>query len=384
MKLIFTLTFLLFANNFLFAQKVIGKKNFSKKTSIHTKKTPINFNGQWKGGFSSSVFSGIIDDDIVYVLELKTEGSRITGYSYTYFNGGPKKYYTICRLTGSIDPRDKDSIEVTEVERIKYNTPPPPEFNNCFQTHRLHYEKDDNNTETLRGTWIPAPNQNGNCGNGVTILSRRIVDKMPLAIKTHKPAEIARTPQKKIVPKKEVAIAPQKKQASIAKKASPPIAKKEPPEKLKTEKSQTVISNTPIPDNQLSKLQTKKIVIPPIRGYENRKNTIIKTIAIEQPTFRLDFYDNGEIDGDSISVFYNGKVVLSHRMLTDKPITLTLSLDENVKENVVTMYAENLGTIPPNTALMIVTDGNKRYEVRMESDLGKSGTVVFVHGGKGN
>jgi hypothetical protein len=103
----------------------------------------------------------------------------------------------------------------------------------------------------------------------------------------------------------------------------------------------------------------------------------VKTITIEQPTFHLSFYDNGEIDGDSITVFYNGKIVLSHQKLTDKPISLTLSLDKNTPENIVTMYADNLGTIPPNTALMIVTDGNKRYEVRIESDTEKSGSVIF-------
>jgi hypothetical protein len=114
--------------------------------------------------------------------------------------------------------------------------------------------------------------------------------------------------------------------------------------------------------------------------FENRRKDIVKTIAINQPTFRLDFYDNGEIDGDSISVFYNEKLVLSHKKLTDKPVSLTLSLDAGARENIVTMYAENLGTIPPNTALMIVTDGNKRYEVRITSDTEKSGSVIFVHG----
>ena len=43
------------------------------------------------------------------------------------------------------------------------------------------------------------------------------------------------------------------------------------------------------------------------------------------------------------------------------------------------MYAENLGAIPPNTALMIVTDGDKRYEVRITSDTEKSGTIIFTH-----
>jgi hypothetical protein len=50
--------------------------------------------------------------------------------------------------------------------------------------------------------------------------------------------------------------------------------------------------------------------------------------------------------------------------------------------NELVMYADNLGTIPPNTALMIVTDGNKRYEVRVTSDLKKSGTIRFVRNKK--
>jgi len=47
--------------------------------------------------------------------------------------------------------------------------------------------------------------------------------------------------------------------------------------------------------------------------------------------------------------------------------------------NELVMYAENLGTIPPNTALMVVTDGTKRYEVRITSDLKKSGAIHFIH-----
>jgi hypothetical protein len=43
------------------------------------------------------------------------------------------------------------------------------------------------------------------------------------------------------------------------------------------------------------------------------------------------------------------------------------------------MYADNLGSIPPNTALMVVTDGNNRYEVRISSDLEKSGVIRFIH-----
>ena len=54
----------------------------------------------------------------------------------------------------------------------------------------------------------------------------------------------------------------------------------------------------------------------------------------------------------------------------------TTYLHQDVNELI--MYADNLGEIPPNTALMIVTDGDNRYEVRITSDLQKSGTIRFV------
>ena len=372
MKQIFTLLFLFFLNFALHAQDLVSKKYSSKIRTSNKKEKAISFNGQWKGGFdeTSYGFSGLGGNDIVYVLELITEGSRVSGYSYTYFQEGNKKYYTICRLTGSLD-LDAKEIVVTEIERTKFNT--PPDFQNCFQTHRLHYEKDSDDIEVLRGTWIPAPNQGKGCGSGTTVLSRRIVNRFPMGIKPLKKNTLVKSPERKPAEKKPIVVAP--------KKTAPLIIKKSPEVKPKIEKNQTVKNDTPIQESTVTKPEIKNSNILSAQSpkYENRRKDIVKTITIEQPTFRLDFYDNGEIDGDSITVFYNGKVVLSHQMLTTKPITLTLSLDKNGKENLVTMYADNLGTIPPNTALMIVTDGNKRYEVRIESDLAKSGSVIFLH-----
>ncbi len=72
-------------------------------------------------------------------------------------------------------------------------------------------------------------------------------------------------------------------------------------------------------------------------------------------------------------------MVLSHQRLTNKPITLTLSLDPDKSVNELVMYAENLGEIPPNTALMIVNDGDNRYEARITSDTQKNGTIRFSY-----
>ena len=39
------------------------------------------------------------------------------------------------------------------------------------------------------------------------------------------------------------------------------------------------------------------------------------------------------------------------------------------------MFADNLGSIPPNTALMIIDDGKKKYEIRLSSSLEKNATI---------
>jgi len=336
-----------------------------------------DFNGQWKGGFNESNygFSGMTGNSIDYVLELQTTGSGVvSGFSYTYFNEGHKRYYTICKLTGTLNRSTKE-IEVTEIERVKFNT--PPDFQNCFQTHKLHYVEDSTDVETLRGTWIPAPNQTGNCGYGTTLLSRRIINTASLKIKpVEKNIVKAEDPKKNQPVTKPKYIAPgtnNKPLTSTHHVTTKPTIK--PPIVKKAETTKNISSEIP-------KTEQAPPIASPITKFEPRRKDILKTIPITHETFRIDLYDNGEIDGDSITVFYNGKIVVSHKMLTTKAISLTLSLDDNVKENIITMYADNLGTIPPNTALMVVTDGDKRYEVRIDSDTEKSGSVLFVHGAK--
>jgi hypothetical protein len=77
-------------------------------------------------------------------------------------------------------------------------------------------------------------------------------------------------------------------------------------------------------------------------------------------------------------LFFNGELIVSNKKLTEKPITLFLSLKDELDANDLEMYAENLGTIPPNTAVMTVTDGSKRYDLRVTSDLRKNGVIRFT------
>lgn len=338
--------------------------------------------GQWRGYFNSAgdiVQSG--GDNTEYVLEIEVKGNKVTGFSYSYFEG--RKYYVICSIEGTYYKSTK-SIKVTETARIKGFT--PPDWSDCLQTHILTYEK-IGKQEQLKGRWGTAPGQVAGCGFGNTTLTRRTLNNgMPFAQKSA-PSKLGYTkPNDKPVAKKTPPTQPKataKPNQSVVKKTAPttnptsPASPKTAPVAVNPPKQGSPGTREEISSQAQVKQNTPKL--SPGIQFEKRSNDVIKTIEIQEESFRVDLYDNGEVDGDTISLFYNGQLLLSHRRLGLQPITLNLQAKSGKDVNELTMYAENLGSIPPNTAVMVVTDGENRYEVRIASDLKKSGTIRFVH-----
>ena len=109
--------------------------------------------------------------------------------------------------------------------------------------------------------------------------------------------------------------------------------------------------------------------------FTERKNIYSRDIEIDSDSIRLSFYDNGDIDGDSISVFLNKKPVLANQQLSSRSLNVYVALDTLLDINEISMFADNLGRIPPNTALMIVSDGINRYELYLSSSLTQNGAV---------
>jgi hypothetical protein len=109
--------------------------------------------------------------------------------------------------------------------------------------------------------------------------------------------------------------------------------------------------------------------------FKERENVVAADIEVESDMLQLDFYDNGEIDGDSISVFYNDTLLAFNRRLSTRPLHFDIRLDSLREINEISMFADNLGSIPPNTALMILSDGKNRFEVRLSSTLQSNGTI---------
>ena len=107
----------------------------------------------------------------------------------------------------------------------------------------------------------------------------------------------------------------------------------------------------------------------------DRKVDVQKLLELPVAEFTVDVYDNGDIDGDIITLYYNGQQVLSKQPLTDKPVKVQLMIDEKKDKNELVMFADNLGSTPPNTALAIITSGGQRFEVRISSDITQSGSI---------
>jgi hypothetical protein len=109
-----------------------------------------------------------------------------------------------------------------------------------------------------------------------------------------------------------------------------------------------------------------------------RKKTLATIIPITGDSIELRFYDNAEIDGDSIALFMNNTLIFKHIRLTEKAYTVRLPVSSLENDNELVMVAENLGSIPPNTSLMVAIVGDKRYEARLQSTENSSALIRFI------
>ena len=112
--------------------------------------------------------------------------------------------------------------------------------------------------------------------------------------------------------------------------------------------------------------------------FVTRKKIFATEIPVSGDSIELHFYDNAQIDGDSISLFLNNKLIFEHIRLTEKAYTVKLPVNGLNSSNELIMVAENLGSIPPNTSYMVALVGENRYEARLESTEGSSALIRLV------
>lgn len=112
--------------------------------------------------------------------------------------------------------------------------------------------------------------------------------------------------------------------------------------------------------------------------FTQRSRKLVTEIPLQGDTLEINFYDHAEIDGDSISLFMGNRLLQEHILLKASPYTLKFAVKDLQEQTELTMVAENLGSIPPNTSLMIAYIDGQRYEARLESTENSSAMIRFV------
>lgn len=140
----------------------------------------------------------------------------------------------------------------------------------------------------------------------------------------------------------------------------------------------------PVDQQAVPETTRKPVVAAPSRvptieeKFLNRQKVFTKEIRLTGDSVELRFYDNAEIDGDSISLFLNDKLIFEHIRLTEKAYIVKLAVADLHQNNELTMVAENLGSIPPNTSYMLAIVDDKRYDAYLASTENSSAMIRFI------
>lgn len=338
--------------------KITFRFVYSLLTAVTILPIPLvaqNLTGIWKGYFITKDFSQ-------YKVEFQLKQSRktLTGVSYSYLT---TVYYGKATMSGKL--QDAAHLSVQELKTVEVKESEGSVT--CLMNYQLNYSR-SGREEYLEGTFTSKYERDSkevkkgeDCGGGKVYLRRvNSSDFYPEPF-------LQNTATKKIIvneapPKKNTAVTPSKKGID--------------------QKTTSIVSNItatdvkPVKEEAITPLPAKTPrAIPQVSN--NRFNNLLKELTVNTPQVKVLLFDNGEVDGDTVSVYLNNKKVLSNKRLSTLPLELTLQLDEENSMQEITVVAENLGRIPPNSALMIVEAGDQRYRVQITSTEQKNAVVRF-------
>lgn len=281
--------------------------------------------GYWLSQDKTGFFEGLESVE----MRLDPSGGALSGSVYYLWEHGI--YYQAVSLEGKTLPGD--SIELREIALVANRNGVFP--NDCRGIFHLRYTRDDGR-EYLTGLWRKPAGSKVRCADTHVTFYR---DIPPDAAWAHRPT--GQPPHRGARP-----IVP----------ASSPIAAAPAP----------VASGPPLSEDSLRFV-----------SFKSRKDSVELIINHHADTARLELYDNGIVDGDRISLFLGDSLILKNYELLETVHTLTLRLNPSLGQQILSLYAENEGEIPPNTALMIMYIDDQRYEIRLSSDMRTNARVVF-------
>jgi hypothetical protein len=384
--------------------------------------------GIWRGHFRSNdgverlveSYDGrykIYDDRYKMEVQIAQTRNHFEAITYSYKN---TEFYGKAEASGSLNT-DTKKVLLKEGKLLEVR------YANgfvCIMTCFLQYSKLGND-EYLQGTYYSTSVNDSlsGCGKG-SIFLHRVVEsdfhKEPFLEKKEKellaqkndnvpgPAAAAVKPPAVVKPPAKVKSpavvkppvvaghpAPVKKPVA-AKPVQPDLTAKTSPPKVTVKKKATTstaahsvavqknsVAIQPVRDQHMKdsslKISQPAILIPVPDILKSRTNELLKTLTVNHNVIELRIYDDGAIDNDTVSVYYDNKLLISNARLSDLPITTKITVEPSDHPHQLVMVAENLGDIPPNTSLLVVLDGEKRYEERIISNEQKNIVINFVY-----
>lgn len=361
-----------------------------------------NLTGIWRGYFITES-----SDQYKFELQIEQKKNAISGVSYSYLT---TVFYGKATLTGNFSANSQNAL-IQEIKTIEVRMGPGSSA--CIMKCSFQYVQ-SGKEQFLEGTFTSKFEKNtygakrgDNCGSGKVYL--RKVQSSDFYIEPFlrkQLADVSDNPdsvksEKAPPPVVKKTVTPKRNTATVKK---PPVTKPKTNTPAKTNNS-TVKTNAPktgntkpvvksklkpdnapvkvIDDSTSKKPETSTIIkkhdLPTPEVMRSRENNLVRTIFSDAKIVTLKIYDNGEIDDDTVSVYLDKKLVLSKQRLTASPLVVNIKMDEEDAEHEIVMVADNLGRIPPNTSLMLVNAGDKRYEVRITSTEQKNAVVRFVY-----
>ncbi|NOT51466.1 MAG: hypothetical protein HOP10_09340 [Chitinophagaceae bacterium] len=161
--------------------------------------------------------------------------------------------------------------------------------------------------------------------------------------------------------------------------STPPAVVVTPPEEKIIEKpvDQKIIEkpvvDTPVaasPEDVILQMQT------------NRKNDTLSVVSVTEKELMIRVIDNALTDGDTISILQNRKLIAHKIPVARIPFLIKLELSKENPQHELILVAHNLGSIPPNTALLLISSGDKEYRLAAFADLKKNAVIVFRYVGE--
>lgn len=112
-----------------------------------------------------------------------------------------------------------------------------------------------------------------------------------------------------------------------------------------------------------------------LNGRKVRKG---RNIEIHSDEITIQIFDKNEVDGDSISLYYGDSLIVQHLAITHKKVSFTIKVDKSKPKQIV-LFAENQGSVPPNTACIIIKDGRNSTDVVLQSDFKYCDSVMLTY-----